>query len=418
MFYEVTISSNFCMPEKDYRFHADDFFAHRETGSSYVKASHLEPLGTLTEIDLAEGVSVDPPPELDEIIKNLAQSGAFLDSLKHYDAVSIDPTIRNIRDRFGLSENPYVVVSGGGSHEIIERLVHLVHNPDRLQRIWGISPHFPEITNFAKRLSSAQTSSPQLIYGPMDIPLQASAEESLQIAEKRRKASHFKSLTLYVCNPTTPKGDIAPKESVTNFVEFCADKGDLVIVDEAFRPRDAYSVIPETETYPNLIVLDSFSKRGGVPGLRGGYAVMSKEIGPYYDEMRRVFDMPGPQALILNEISRPDIIIPHLERQLPNQVELKRHFVDRLDEAGLSYLTTHEEVPIITVDGGDHNFVNNLDRLNVKVAKGWGFYATEPHGGRRMPMGNRYARTSVPRTKTLINDAVHRMKAAKISTPL
>lgn len=406
------------MPENDRRFSADQFFTHRLSGSLYVEPHQELTSEGLKPIDLSVGITADPPPQLDEIIKNLGQSGAFLESLKGYESVSINPTIQNIRTRFSLTENPYVVVSGGGSHEIIERLVNLLHHPDKMRRIWGISPHFPEPTNFVRRLSSENTVSPRLIYGPINIPVESSAQESLEIAKDRVKRLGFKNTTYYLCNPTTPKGDIAPLPAVKDFVEFCADNGDLVIVDEAFRPRDEYSVIPETENLPNLIVLDSFSKRVGVPGLRGGFSVMSKEIGPYYEEMRRVYDISGPQALLLNEISNPDILTPHLENTLVKQVELKRYLMEKLDESKIRYLKTHEEVPILTIDGGGQHFVNNLTRLSVKTAKGWGFYSTEPHVSRREPMGNRYARISTPRDKRTINDVVYRIQAAKISQPM
>lgn len=406
------------MPENDRRFNADQFFSHRLSGSLYVEPNQELSSEGLKPIDLSIGTTADPPPQLDKIIKELALSGAFLDSLRGYESVSAEPTVQNIRARFGISESAYVVVSGGGSHEIIERLIHLLNHPDKMRRIWGISPHFPEPTNFVRKLSTQDTISPRLVYGPIDIPFEASAEESLETAKNRIKKVGFKNTTYYLCNPTTPKGDIAPLSAVKDFVEFCADNGDLVIVDEAFRPRDEYSVIPETENLPNLIVLDSLSKRVGVPGLRGGFSVMSEQIGPYYEEMRRVYDISGPQILLLNEVSRPDILVPHLRNTLVKQVELKRHLMGKLDELEIRYLKTHEEVPILTVDGGTQNFVTNLNKLNVKTAKGWGFYSTEPRVGRREPMGNRYARISTPQDKRTINDVSYRIRAAKLSDPM
>jgi histidinol-phosphate aminotransferase len=82
---------------------------------------------------------------------------------------------------------------------------------------------------------------------------------------------------LFICSPNNPSGNLIPKQTIIKILN--SFKG-LVIVDEAyidFAPSDA-SMLSEIEKYPNLVILQTFSKAWGLAGLRLGMAFAQKPI--------------------------------------------------------------------------------------------------------------------------------------------
>ena len=84
-----------------------------------------------------------------------------------------------------------------------------------------------------------------------------------------------KTKIIYICNPNNPVGNILTKDEIDNFVARVPE--DIVILfDEAY--YDYAKVNPEyPETTkvlarrPNTIILRTFSKVGGIAGVRVGY---------------------------------------------------------------------------------------------------------------------------------------------------
>ncbi|MDA3891257.1 MAG: histidinol-phosphate transaminase [Salinivirgaceae bacterium] len=82
---------------------------------------------------------------------------------------------------------------------------------------------------------------------------------------------------MFICSPNNPTGNLIAKDKIIRIIE---NFRGLVIVDEAyidFAPSDA-SMISEIENYPNLVVLQTFSKAWGLAGLRLGMAFAQKEL--------------------------------------------------------------------------------------------------------------------------------------------
>lgn len=81
---------------------------------------------------------------------------------------------------------------------------------------------------------------------------------------------------LFICSPNNPTGNLIKKESIIRILE--CFKG-LVVVDEAYIDfAKGESMVSEIENYPNLVVLQTFSKAWGMAGLRLGMAFANEEI--------------------------------------------------------------------------------------------------------------------------------------------
>ncbi|MBO1325707.1 threonine-phosphate decarboxylase CobD [Acetobacter sp. TBRC 12305] len=80
-----------------------------------------------------------------------------------------------------------------------------------------------------------------------------------------------------VCNPNNPDGRMIPHSVLRELAERCASHGNHLIVDEAYADFDGQSLIPALP-HPGLIVLRSFGKTYGLPGVRLGFLVASPAL--------------------------------------------------------------------------------------------------------------------------------------------
>lgn len=103
----------------------------------------------------------------------------------------------------------------------------------------------------------------------LDDSFQFSAGELLAAADERTKL-------MFICSPNNPTGnDLLHAEIVKLIEQF---EG-LVVLDEAYNDfSDAPSFLSQLDKYPNLIVLQTFSKAFGCAAIRLGMAFASEEI--------------------------------------------------------------------------------------------------------------------------------------------
>lgn len=81
---------------------------------------------------------------------------------------------------------------------------------------------------------------------------------------------------IFLCSPNNPTGNSLEKPAMVELLQKFAG---LVIIDEAyidFAPGKSF--LPEIVKYPNLIILQTFSKAWGMAGIRLGMAFASIEI--------------------------------------------------------------------------------------------------------------------------------------------
>lgn len=95
---------------------------------------------------------------------------------------------------------------------------------------------------------------------------------------------------LLICNPNYPTGNV---QEIQELVELFDRKQKWLIIDESFmefvEQEGFYSQVKEVWRYEQLVVIKSFSKFFGLPGMRLGYGVVShselREIMYKYQEL-------------------------------------------------------------------------------------------------------------------------------------
>ncbi|MGE4287978.1 MAG: histidinol-phosphate transaminase [Salinivirgaceae bacterium] len=108
---------------------------------------------------------------------------------------------------------------------------------------------------------------------------------------------------MFICSPNNPSGNLISKASIIDILQ--CFKG-LVVVDEAyidFATGNA-SMVSEINTYPNLVVLQTFSKAWGMAGLRLGMAFAQKPIIDILNKIKYPYNINQlTQKLVLDALS-------------------------------------------------------------------------------------------------------------------
>jgi histidinol-phosphate aminotransferase len=81
---------------------------------------------------------------------------------------------------------------------------------------------------------------------------------------------------IFLCSPNNPTGNLLSRDKILQVIKRFYG---LVVIDEAYIDfAESKSFIGELEKYPNLVILQTFSKAWGLAGLRLGMAFASTEI--------------------------------------------------------------------------------------------------------------------------------------------
>lgn len=98
------------------------------------------------------------------------------------------------------------------------------------------------------------------------------------------QATDSNTKILFVCSPNNPTGNVFRKEDIITLLEQFQG---IVVVDEAYIDfADAGSFVQELENYPNLVVLQTFSKAWGMAALRLGMAYSSPELNKILNSIK------------------------------------------------------------------------------------------------------------------------------------
>ena len=86
---------------------------------------------------------------------------------------------------------------------------------------------------------------------------------------------------VFICNPNNPTGTILTRKQMCKIITTAKKLSSIVFVDECFIelvPNSNESVLNDVKKFDNLLVLRSLTKSFGIPGIRIGYAISSKNI--------------------------------------------------------------------------------------------------------------------------------------------
>ncbi|MEO8074600.1 MAG: histidinol-phosphate transaminase, partial [Acidobacteriota bacterium] len=108
-------------------------------------------------------------------------------------------------------------------------------------------------------------------------------------AEKIRETVDANTKLLFICSPNNPTGNLMRREAILEIAEtFCG----IVVVDEAYiHFSNEKSLISEINNFPNLVILQTFSKAWGLAGLRVGLAFANAEIIKLFNKVKPPYNI-------------------------------------------------------------------------------------------------------------------------------
>mgnify|MGYP001123185691 CR=1 FL=1 len=120
---------------------------------------------------------------------------------------------------------------------------------------------------------------------------------------------------IWLCSPNNPSGNLLQADAIHQILE-AADHS-LVIVDEAYIDfANTPSWTTQLNTYPNLLVLQTFSKAWGLAALRLGMCFASEELIQILNKIKPPYNISAPtQALAreaLLQVSRKDEMVAQI----------------------------------------------------------------------------------------------------------
>lgn len=115
-------------------------------------------------------------------------------------------------------------------------------------------------------------------------------DENFQLdADKVLDATNAYTKVIWLCTPNNPTGNDLCREAVERILK---EFDGIVVVDEAY--SDFSSLTPlrlQLDTYPNMIVLNTFSKAWGCASIRLGMAFASEEVIGLFNKVKYPYNV-------------------------------------------------------------------------------------------------------------------------------
>ncbi len=209
--------------------------------------------------------SINPlgvPPAARRVLRNA------IHRIQHYPDPEGLALVRAIAERHRVA--PENVLLGNGTVELIYAIPVALN----IKRGLIIGPTFSEYER-ALRLSNARVTT--MLARASDGYRQPIHEVLERINPSRASGSSRRRLsvgTTFLCNPNSPTGQGVSRNGVYRLLEAVKQQRGLLVVDETFVEFcEEKSVLRRAVRDDSLLVLRSFTKFYGIPGLRIGYAV-------------------------------------------------------------------------------------------------------------------------------------------------
>lgn len=190
-----------------------------------------------------------------------------INKIQHYPDPEGLALVQAIAKRHRIA--PKNVLLGNGTVELIYAIPGALH----VRRGLIIGPTFSEYER-ALGLSNAHVTT--VLAHPAD-NYRPPVNEVLEKIKSSRSSGSGKYLpveVVFLCNPNSPTGQSVSRNNVYRLLEDVKRQGGCLLVDETFVEFcEEKSVIRRAVRDDSLLVLRSFTKFYGIPGLRIGYAV-------------------------------------------------------------------------------------------------------------------------------------------------
>lgn len=220
-----------------------------------------------------------------------------------------DSTQKKIKQKLSELKNisPDQIAVGNGSDELIDLIIKVFCEPKK-DSILMMNP------SFAMYGFYASVNENRVIKLDLNENFEMIKDEFLKTIKQGQLKIFF------LCSPNNPTGN-----SVDDIEFYVKNFNGIIVIDEAYIEFSGRkSSIKLLEKYPNLIVLQTFSKAWGMAGARVGIAYASKEIIKLINTVKAPYNVNSLSLdLLLKNIDNQEILNQNLENILIEKSWLK-----------------------------------------------------------------------------------------------
>lgn len=188
-----------------------------------------------------------------------------------------DPLQREVKERISELKgvSPGNIFLGNGSDEPIDLLIRAFCESET-DNIVTINP------TYGMYQVAADISNIELTKVSLDENFELDSKGVLNAVNSNTKL-------IFLCSPNNPTGNSLNKETMLEIVK---DFNGILIVDEAYIDfAPGKTLLKELNSYPNLVILQTFSKAWGMAGIRLGMAFASEEIVQILNKIKYPYNL-------------------------------------------------------------------------------------------------------------------------------
>lgn len=208
-----------------------------------------------------------PYPPAPGVMEALRQMGQDYEALRLYPDMNAEKLVKALADHYHV--RPSQIFVGVGSDDVLAMSFMTFFNGDKPILFPDITYSFYDVWAEVFRIPYKTC--------PLDEAFCIQKEDYLQ-----------PNGGIIIPNPNAPTGVEAKTEELEEIV--AANPDSVVIIDEAYVDFGGKSVLPLTEKYENLMVVQTFSKSRAMAGARIGFAIANEKIINYLKDVKFSFN--------------------------------------------------------------------------------------------------------------------------------
>lgn len=244
-----------------------------------------------TRLDRNERVSPLPEAVRQDVLSGLPPDvfNAYPDSAPLYERLS---------RRLGIDEDELFVTSG--SDTAIRRIFETFVGP-------GDAVIHAEPT-YAMYAVYSQLYQASAVMIPYDVERRLPVGRILERLDKKARL-------LLIANPDQPTGTVLPSSVLREIAGKAQATDTLFVIDEAYYPFHQETALAWRQEFGNVIVTRTFSKVGGLAGLRLGYLVGPRRLVGFIQRTRGSYDVNAMAVAVgCYLLDHPELERAHLEQ--------------------------------------------------------------------------------------------------------
>ena len=239
---------------------------------------------------------------------------------------------------------------GNGSDEIIDLCIRIFCNP-------GVDKALTFTPTYGIYAVSASVNDIEVL----NVPLNGSFQIDLKKVEPLLSDKNLK--LVFICSPNNPTANSMNNDDVERIIALF--KG-IVLIDEAYIDfSDKPSFIKLVDRYPNLILMQTFSKAFGLAAARIGMAFSNPQIIKYFNKLKPPYNISTiNQKAALKKLTQIDQFKSQVERIKKERVRLsailsKMKIIEKVYPSDANFL-------LVKVKNADYIY-NTLVNKNIII---------------------------------------------------